>query len=94
MKSVVLAAGMFLAACSNCNPTPPQPVSPAQYVYDSLVEAGCLEPDPVNGLTAVEQDLTTPGTPAWETCIADGGSPASCNAPCGDDSKTKRKKKK
>lgn len=92
MRSVVLAAAVVavgLSACSSCQPTPsptPPPAPPdprAVTIYNELVEAGCLAPDPDAGVSSVAAEHASDASPSWLTCLYNGGSVKACGVPCG-----------
>jgi hypothetical protein len=78
---ISVGIGASLCACpSGGGPVPVSPESGYPYVYDSLVEAGCLAAGQgvMNDLVAQEQTGHSP----WIDCMLDGGSILGCNAPC------------
>lgn len=75
---VAVLAVLALAGCDSCTPA----AAPSdQSVYNALVEAGCLAPDPEGGVQAVALDRQI-GDHAWLNCLYDGGTVKSCNVPC------------
>lgn len=67
---------LVLAGCSGC-PSSTPPAASAQAIYGGLVEAGCMA-DTDGGLAAIQSELAAQPQPPWFSCLADGGSVASC----------------
>jgi hypothetical protein len=72
--------GLLLLACSR--PAPPAVGPTATDVYGMLVDAGCLQPDPVGGASYVAAEHSLPDAPAWLGCLFDGGAVSTCGVPC------------
>lgn len=77
--AVVVRRLAVLAALAACQTSPP--ASPAQAVYGSLVDAGCLA-DTDSGLEAVQEEGASDAAPSWLRCLWAGGTVASCGVPC------------
>ncbi len=68
-------------------PTPTLDAAPsaaAATVYAELVDAGCLQADPVSGVAWVQQAMADSRAPKWLGCLVGGGSVKACAVPCGD----------
>lgn len=71
-----------LAVCLlvvGCTPVSSKP-TPAQ-IAGSLVEAGCAAASPTL-VQSVQAELEAGSVPAWASCLAAGGTVASCAVPC------------
>ena len=86
MKRALLITLLLGAACKTN--TPPPPPSQAQVVFQKLVDAGCIA-DSDSGASDVALEEASDAAPAWFTCVWNGGSVASCNAPCSSSSTKK-----
>ncbi|MDE2022204.1 MAG: hypothetical protein KGI71_04840 [Patescibacteria group bacterium] len=72
------ALALVLAGCNSCQPA----AAPSdQSVYETLVDAGCMAPDPEGGVQAVALDHQI-GDHPWLQCLYDGGTVKSCGVPC------------
>ena len=69
---------LFLLEC--CKASSPTTTVTATQIAAELEDAGCVAPGP-GVADAVAAELAT-GHDAWLACMADGGSVASCDAPC------------
>jgi hypothetical protein len=65
-----------------CKPTPPPTSTPTPaMIAGSLVEAGCATAS-LTLVQSVQAELEAGSVPAWISCLAAGGTVASCAVPC------------
>jgi len=84
IRHFVAGLAAALAACSGCRTQPP-PTAPATTaaIAAELVDSGCVVPSAT--LTAsIQAEEESGAAPAWLRCLVDGGTPRTCNVPCGD----------
>lgn len=73
MKRLLFLATLLVGCKTAATPTS---------IYLELVEAGCLQA--TDGGPAAVAQAEEIGADLWVSCLADGGTVASCHVPCGD----------
>ncbi len=79
--AAAICSGLLGGLLCGCPTTPTPTTQPPAVIYGELVDAGCLQATD-SGLEAIQQAIATPGAPAWFSCLANGGTVASCHVPC------------
>lgn len=82
MRLLLLLLVTLGAACGSCQPTT-APVMPTdQAIYEAIVAADCMAPDPSAGVSYVTKERALNPPKPWMNCMSGGGTVSDCKVPC------------